>query len=74
MKDQEKGPFITGLLLDKGVWSSYSKVIAFVWLDLRAILFFQFPVTDSGPISIGSEKPETQQKIPNSFHAECKKS
>ena len=28
VKDQEKGPFITGLFIDKGIWSSYSKVIA----------------------------------------------
>nr|WP_048065210.1 DUF3344 domain-containing protein [Methanosarcina acetivorans] len=26
--DQENGPFITGLLLDQSIWSSYSKVIA----------------------------------------------
>jgi len=28
VNDQEKGPFVTGLLLDQNIWSSYSKTIA----------------------------------------------
>ncbi|MDI9395109.1 MAG: DUF3344 domain-containing protein [Euryarchaeota archaeon] len=41
VKDQEKGPFMTGLFIDNGIWSSYSKFIAVdrpetaqVYLDL----------------------------------------